>query len=73
MQQVTDSRPGPSRSAPPTALPLLGGVAVLMLIVVVAVVVVRLHYFTCSIEPSGQIAYSRGPWAPESIRLELAG
>ena len=33
----------------------------------------RLHYFTCTIDPSGQVRYSGGSWAPESIRLELAG
>jgi hypothetical protein len=33
----------------------------------------RLHYFTCTIDPSGRLRYSGGPWAPESIRLEPAG
>jgi hypothetical protein len=33
----------------------------------------RLHYFTCSVDPSGSLRYSGGRWAPESIRLELAG
>jgi hypothetical protein len=33
----------------------------------------RLHFFPCTIDPSGTVNYSGGRWAPESIRLELAG
>ena len=32
---------------------------------------IRLHYFPCTIDPSGRVRYSGGPWAPESIRLEV--
>jgi hypothetical protein len=31
-----------------------------------------LHYSPCTIDPSGAVRYTNGPWAPQFIRLELA-
>jgi hypothetical protein len=33
----------------------------------------RLHYHSCTIDPSGVVAWGSGRWAPDDIRLELAG
>ncbi len=32
----------------------------------------RPHYSTCTVDPSGVVNFTDGPWAPEHIRLELA-